>query len=209
VISAEFRRARAILGLSDDALAAEMGVTPAVVRAWDSGSTTIPTRFAQHLSWLSSRAERDAALAVSGLLVCAWMTSRPEQRLDANARELVAEAERVLDHAKACPICVARDRFVMERFGPMPEPPAPAWARVIGWVDGLPTWARPAAVGGALLGVIVALRLVFALPTLSEHPAPLAEAFRVVVADWLALGIVAVVVGLVVGHRWLGQSRED
>ena len=207
--SADFRRARAILGLSDDALAAELGVIPAVVRAWVVGSTTIPTRFAQHLSWLAARAERDAALAVSGLPVCAWLTARPEPRLDAKARELAADAQQMVEHVERCPTCAARDRFVMDRFGPLPEPPAPAWVGLVGWVDGLPAWARPAAVGAGLLGVILALRLVFALPGLSAHPAPLAEALRVVAADWLFLGIVAVVFGLVVGRRWRSSAKNE
>jgi hypothetical protein len=63
--------------------------------------------------------------------------------------------------------------------------------------------------GAGLLGVMLALRLVFILPALSAHPAPLAEAFRVVAADWLVLSIVAAVFGLVVGRRWRGSSEDD
>jgi hypothetical protein len=175
--SSEFRRARAILGLSDDSLAAELAVTPAVIRAWDAGATAIPKRYGQHLTWLAARAERDAALSVSGLPVCAWMTSRPQPRPDAKSAEIAAELSLLADHARACPVCLARDRYVAERFGPMPEPPAPAWTRVAAWVAQLPPWARPPVLGAAFIGALVALRLIFALPALAAHPGRLAEAF--------------------------------
>lgn len=212
MISAEFRRARAILGLSADSLAAELGVTPAVIRAWDAGSTSIPARFGQHLAWLAARAERDAALAVSGIPVCEWLTARPELRLDAKAAEVAAEVSHLADHARSCPVCVARERFVAERFGPMPDPPAPAWMGVVAWLDGLPRWARPAVLVAGVVVAIVALRLLFSLPTLATHPGGVVEALGALLvaasADWMAVAIVAVVFGLVIGHSWLRSPRE-
>ena len=71
--AADLTRARALLGMSTGELAAEIGLTEPVVRAWEEGSLRIPREYAMQIVWRAAVAERQAALASSGLPECTWV----------------------------------------------------------------------------------------------------------------------------------------
>lgn len=180
--AAEFNAARRALGQTDDQLAAELDVTPGVVRAWAAGSTRIPRRCAEQIRWLEALAERDAALRASGLPDCEWMREEEERPLPSDTDALLQRAKAMTAHAQACPVCTARERYAREHCSSMPALPQPGWMRILGWVERVPAWARPAAVGALLLGAIVSLRILFALPFLFSAPAKMGAALVAVLS---------------------------
>lgn len=173
--------ARKALGWTDDEVAAELGVTTAVVRGWAAGSAPIPRRHAQQLVWQAAVAERQAALRESGLPECSWLNAHmgviPE---DAGALERHARATEA--HLASCEVCQARERYEAEHFGPLPPPPQPAWIGVFQWIAHVPSWARPAVIGATILIGIVLVRTLFLVPALMATPARLGEVVLAIVA---------------------------
>jgi hypothetical protein len=171
----DLTRARALLGVSPGELAAEMGLTEPVVRAWEDGSLRIPHQYAVQIVWRAAVAERQAALASSGLPECTWVA----RWMDVAPPRGTAEREH-LDalrrHAAACPQCTARARFIEQTFPPMPDLPVPAPVRALRAVGKslkrLPQWLRAAAVGGVVVGVFAILR-VAGMAVAGEGPSPL------------------------------------
>jgi hypothetical protein len=172
----EFREARQVLRETDDELASTFGVTPDVIRAWSRGTVRIPRRDAQYITFRVAAAERSDALKESGLPECEWMLTNDVPFETGTAEELVREAETLERHFQACPACQAREKYVTERFGPMPSPPSAGFLRLFEWVEHVPPIARPAAVGAALLATVVLLRVVFSLPRLLRTPSELTGA---------------------------------
>ena len=180
----EFQAIQAKLGLTNDALAAELGLTPAVIEAWREGRAGVPRRHAETLRWRGAVAERLAALDASGLPSCEWIAEWDEQKpppSDAAAPRELARFER---HIAQCPTCVARETFVNERFGPMPPAPTAGGVlgTVVGQVDRLPKWAQPAAFGALFIGGMTIVRMVVLLPRLFRHPQQLPSVLLAIVA---------------------------
>ena len=180
--SAEFDRARTILGLSADTLAADLGVTPAVIEAWSAGTARIPRTYAREIAWRAALAERESALKASGLPQCAWQLSQREITPPTNPAELKRFAQAFTEHMAACDVCTARARFEEQHFGPMPEYPQPAWLRLLGQLDRVPSLLKPPLFGALILGAMVSVRIVFALPTLFRQPEHLIDALVAVLA---------------------------
>ena len=165
---------RTKLELSPQQLAYELGVTPQVVEAWERGAIGIPVKTAKELRWREAVADRQRAIAESGLPECSWIAAwerEPEpDKLDARTAHL----ERALEHARTCDTCQAREKFAHERFGEMPERPMPAWLNAIGWmatrVERLPVWARPAAWVGLAFGAFSLFRILFVVPAMRSNP---------------------------------------
>ena len=178
--AAELVAARKALGLTDIDLALELSVTPDVVRAWETGSSRIPRRRAEHIQWLVAAAERKAALRASGLPECEWIRAQNERPLPSNADAIHERIQAVKAHALTCPVCKARERYIEKHFGPMPAFPQPGWIRIFGWFERVPAWARPAVVGALVLGAIVSVRILFALPVLFSSPGVLGGALLAV-----------------------------
>lgn len=188
----DLARARALLGLSPGELAAEMGLTEPVVRAWEDGSLRIPQQYALQIVWRAAVAERQAALASSGLPECTWVARwmdvaparGPAQRehLDALRR-----------HAATCPQCTARARFIEQNFPPMPDLPVPVPVRVMRIagkaLKRLPQWLRAAAVGAVAVGIFTILR-VAGMAIAGEAPS--------------ALATLRLILGSIVGGAYLG-----
>lgn len=172
----DLSRARALLGLSPGELAAEIGLTEPVVRAWENGSLRIPRQYAIQIVWRAAVAERQAALASSGLPECTWvirwMDAAPP-RGGAAQREHLDALRR---HAALCPHCTARARFVEQNFPPMPDLPVPPTVRALRMASmalkRLPVWLRAAVVGGVVVGAITILR-VAGMTVGGEGPSPL------------------------------------
>lgn len=178
----EFAIAKQTLGETDDQLAATLGVTPHIIRGWAQGTTRIPNRDAKYIAFLVAAKEREVALASSGLPECDWFRTHENPPTTEKTEELIKHAESLERHLDRCPTCQAREKYVTERFGPMPSPPAAGLLRLFEWVEHVPPIARPAAVGAALLATLVLVRIVFSLPRLVKAPGELAGAALAVVA---------------------------
>jgi hypothetical protein len=62
-------------------------------------------------------ADRQAALEASGLPECHWL-----EAWDASCtRPSRGEFSALVKHVRTCGVCHARDRYIAERFPPMPE----------------------------------------------------------------------------------------
>ena len=172
--STEATDARVRLGLSHDELAAETGLTPAVVAAWESGHIKVPSQVAADLRWRIARLDRQDALATSGLPECDWITAFEAEAAPHTLKEQSARLDRALAHVNTCETCVARDAFVGERFPPMPPAPQSGWLSlvlpVVERVERLPPWARPAAIGAMLFVLFSLFKLLFFLPSIVRDP---------------------------------------
>jgi hypothetical protein len=119
------------LGLTPEALAAELNLTPAVILAWESGRISPSRRAVRWLTWRGAMLDRDAALATSGLPECLALR---EIVANVQAGSPTGRGEAVLAHMSTCETCLARKRFLAERFPPLPPPPLPALLLVLVWV---------------------------------------------------------------------------
>jgi hypothetical protein len=178
----QLQEAQRRLGQTDEELAESLDVSPDTVRAWAAGRTTVPRRHAQQLMWLTAGAERAAALRSSGLPECDWLLAYEAEPFPDDPDAALKHMEKLNRHAEVCQMCIARQQFVAERFGPMPALPQSGWMRVFFWVERVPSWARPAAVGAAILAAIVSVRVIFALPQLISAPSNFGEALLAVAA---------------------------
>lgn len=158
-------RARELLGLTVDQLAAELGVTPHVFAAWERGALTVPPRYRQAIAYRVAIAERDAALAVSGLRECPWFSEWERIEVPASRAAWARHMQLARQHAAYCPTCRAREQYLRERFPPLPTPPAPHWVVLVrrfnGWLRRYPDWLRPAIVGAIALGGLTLVRVIF------------------------------------------------
>lgn len=172
--SMEFVQARTTIGLSPDGLAADLGLPPGVVAAWESGRDRIPAHIAKDLRWRVAVAERQAALAASDLPECEWVAAVEAEPWPTKLKERTARLERIVAHEKACPTCLARESFIADRFPPMPPPPIAAEMRALGWVfqraERLPRWAQPAVPMAMAFGAYSLLRIVFMVPRMVAQP---------------------------------------
>jgi len=113
---------------------------------------------------------------------CAWFRAHENPPDTEKTEDFIKYAEALERHFRHCPTCQAREKYVSERFGPMPSPPSVGLLRLFEWVERLPPTARPAAVGAALLAALVLVRVVFMLPQLVKSPAGLATVGLALVA---------------------------
>ncbi|MGQ0713972.1 MAG: helix-turn-helix domain-containing protein [Gemmatimonadaceae bacterium] len=157
----DLARARSLLGLSPGELAAEIGLTEHVVRAWEEGSLRIPRQYALQIAFRAAIAERQAALATSGLPECGWVARWMHGAPQGPGERQHFEALR--RHAATCPDCTARARFIEHNFPPMPDLPVPAVVKAArtaaNWLEKRPPWLGAAAVGAVALGVFTVLRV--------------------------------------------------
>lgn len=159
----DLTRARTVLGLSPGELAAEIGLTEPVVRAWEDGSLRIPQQYAIQIVWRAAVAERQAALASSGLPECTWVTRWMDAAPPLGAGAQREHLDALRRHAAVCPHCTARARFVEQNFPPMPDLPIPPTVRALRTAGSalkrFPVWLRVTVVGAAVVGVITVLRI--------------------------------------------------
>lgn len=164
----EARGARETLGLTVEQLAPELGLTPAVVAAWEAGRMKVPRRIMAELRWRAAVHERTRALDASGLPVCPWVARWHAETQGLSLRARRARLETLVAHTRSCPMCEARERYLAERFPPLPERPVPGWMGVIGWfgdrIQRLPRWSRPAATGALVFAGYSLVRIVLLVP---------------------------------------------
>lgn len=168
----EFAAWRTELGLSTDDVAQRLGVTPALVQKWEDGRVAIAQRFEDALPFVSYSVRAKALLETSGLPLCPVAAAFEQREADAeaSAEESSNALRDYMQHTKHCPVCQARERYVVERLGPMPRPQllGPWYARAFGVTAAkimqLPDWLQPAAWGAVILFALTAVRVVFILP---------------------------------------------
>jgi hypothetical protein len=123
------------LGLTPDALAAELNLTPAIIEAWETGRINPSRRAEQWLTWRGAMLDRDEAVSASGLPECATLRAVASAISGGDGPKTARQrADAVLAHLATCPTCLARKRFLDERFPPMPPPPLPLGLALIVWV---------------------------------------------------------------------------
>src|SRR5687767_9091358 len=159
----DLSRARALLGLSPGELAAEIGLTEPVVRAWENGSLRIPQQYAIQIVWRAAVAERQAALASSGLPECTWVNRWMEAAPPGGGATQREHLDSLRRHAAVCPHCTARARFVEQNFPPMPDLPVPPALRALRAAGTMlrrfPGWLRAAVVGAVAVGALTIVRV--------------------------------------------------
>ena len=184
--------ARQRLELSVEDLSAQVGLTPDVVQAWETGNVRVPARAARQLQWQLALLDRSEALAKSGLPECAWMAAWDEEEIPNEPKAEVAHMDRADEHMKSCSVCKAREQFVRERFGEMPRPPMPPLIATFGWIanrlEKLPEWGRPAVWVGLAFGSYTMLRIIAMIPAMLREPRLAVTALTGLAAS-LAIGV--------------------
>jgi len=172
--AAEAQQVRMALALRPEDLAAEFGVSPGVVTAWETGRVAVPKHIATHLRWRMAGAERAQALAMSGLPECSWIREFDEQPIPSSSKKQIEHLNTLVAHTTTCADCRARDGYIEARFGPMPPAPRRGFAAIVGpiadRIERLPAWARPAATGAALFTAYSLLKLIALLPSIARAP---------------------------------------
>ena len=166
--------ARETLGLSQQDLAAETGLTPEIVADWEAGRLKVPRHVAADLTWRVAQAEVMAGLAASGLPECAWFNRFDAEPMPEKVSARAAHLDRLVAHVKECDACSARDAYVRVRFSPMPRPPRHGWMAIVipiaERIDRLPAWAKPAATGATFFMAYSLIKVVFMLPAIVRDP---------------------------------------
>ena len=173
------RAAREILGLSHDELAADLGLTPAVIRGWEDGRVRAAGRQALLLEWRAASRLYEDAIATSGLPTCATAQtllgsisdaspgSNQSNKKSEQSTKAVEQFLKALEqHATTCQTCQAREDFA-RTLPPLPEFPLGTGEGILVGIstriERLPPWLRPAAWGALLVGGLVLVRMAFAM----------------------------------------------
>lgn len=200
----EARAARETLGLSAKELALDLGLTPAVVESWESGSIRIPKAESQALRHRVAVHERTLALRSSGLPECAWVEEW-ERQLERTADDkLLDHLTRMEQHESGCSTCRARAEYLEARFPPLPPLRPRGWVGAVGWVieqgERLPKWARtPAWMAAVFLAFTLFRGLMQGARLVADDQAR--ETFLLALPITIGLG--AAVGFAVDGYRWV------
>lgn len=172
--------ARQAMGLSQDAMAAELDLTPSVVAALESGEIRVPKLIEEQLRWRLAVTERITALSNSGLPECEWQTSWESRTVPSGLKALTKYYEESAEHGKTCQVCAAREKYVLERFGNVPPLPMEGWMKTFGLIADpigrLPRWAQPAGWVAVAFGLYSLLRIIVMLPAIVRNPSYLSVA---------------------------------
>lgn len=199
--------ARQTLQLSSDALAAQLALTPGVVRAWEAGRLAVPRRYARMVEWLVAVQERRAQLQASGLPSCPVAERLVAAEAAGEGAARVAHTRRLADHVRGCATCVERDRRIEEALPPFPRAALTPTEHAVVWLMDamrpLPGWARPLGYLAAVVVLVLALRVVMQVTT--SAVAWIGAGGTPAVAVGAAL-VVGVIVGTAVARRRAGSS---
>lgn len=179
--ASDFARARREIDATDDELADDIGVSPEVIRAWSDGRAAVPRRYAKRIEWYVDAARRDAWLESSGLPACPQLDAHLAAILDDREQDSTT-LEAFSRHGDSCAICTMRRRSVEDRFGPAPPYPTTGVLRLIDLIEQVPRWARPALMGGLLLGGVVGVRVIVLGPLIPSGPMTFREDLTAILA---------------------------
>lgn len=164
------------------------------VSSWLASERSLPRGLVRELEWHLAVRVRDEQMRASGLPSCPWQEAHSDvPQGDTKALEqYIAEIDA---HAKTCPICERRAAYAAT-LPPLPPVPMGPYLRFLGnvalAVGRLPQWARPAAVGGLLIG---GWTLVRAIILVAVRRAPVTPKLLLTVLAALGLGIYGGLVG--------------
>lgn len=142
--ASQFLAARSVLGLTQEQLAAEIGLTPHVIAAIEHGEVRCPKRIAREMELRSACAQRDAALASSGLPTCAValeLQRAVEIELERHTfgdAGFVKAANAFSEHTESCADCKVREEYARQNAPALPDIRMPWWIGVIGMVIDAP-----------------------------------------------------------------------
>lgn len=166
--------ARKTLGLSRDALAATLNLTPNVIAAWEEGTLDVPKSFAEQLRYEAAAADLKAAIAGNGLEECAWDKAWQNEPLPRDLQSQSEHLEARRKHQATCPVCSANGKYIAGKFAQVPPAPVPTSVRTVGAiakrVDNLPRWAQPGAWMAMYFGAYSIFRIFIMLPRLTARP---------------------------------------
>lgn len=128
----EIAQKRKLAGLSTEQLADDLGVSVERVREWETGARKMASKEARFFNWFVAAAERQAAVAQSGLPECEWMSRWDNQELLTDPEKELESVRALEKHQDECPTCRARTAYLEERFPPLPPLPLPWWQRALG-----------------------------------------------------------------------------
>jgi transcriptional regulator with XRE-family HTH domain len=207
--STEAIAARNTLGLTQEALAAELGLTESIIVAWEEGRVRIPRRFEDHLRYQAAAKERSDALAASGLPECDIDNAWENEKLPNGHKALNEYLERGSKHRASCSVCTARKKFVEDHFGKMPPPPMSssmrAFVTVADRIETWPRWAQPAGWVAMWFGGYSLLKIVFRLPRFGRDP----QYWLIALGGLLASISIGAIIGVIYGgFRELRESRR-
>jgi hypothetical protein len=172
--ASEFAAAREALQISREMLAIELNLRADIIEGFEDGSLSIPKHVAAEMRWRVAGKEREDALAASGLPECGWIAEWERKAPTLSGKASIKHLEALNEHAGGCATCTARDAYVLERFGPMPEMPVRGWLGVLASitkrVERLPEWSRPGAWGALTFLAYTTFKLIFALPAVLKMP---------------------------------------
>ena len=158
---ADLLHRREMLGLSRDQFADAIAEHPEQIAEWEGIRGTLPSGLSRRLEWALANEERLVAMRAAGIEDCPWVEARLEGASSSDLKDLRQRLAAVESHGESCPLCQRRKAFVAT-LPPLPPPPLPASARLIGamasGVGRLPAWVRPAAWGAIGIGTVTLLR---------------------------------------------------
>ena len=195
----EFAAARQVLQISRESLAVELNQRTDVIEGFEDGSLSVPKHIAADMRYRVAAKEREDALAASGLPECGWIADWERKAPSLSGRASLEHLQALNEHTASCATCGARDAYVLERFGPMPEMPIRGWlgmlASIAKRIDRLPEWARPGAWGALCFLAYTTFKLIFALPALLKVPGGWLLPFKALAVS----GSIGAIVGLAYG----------
>jgi len=155
------------LGRTPEQFADDLVMSTHYYAAREAGRAKLTKEEARMVAYALDVQDREDAVEAAGIPRCPvaarFAEEVPGDALSAEFKQFVADAER---HCTQCESCIARDRFLRERFPDLVMPQSP-WMRVLGrymaWVERRPDWLRPAIHGAVMLAVITLGRGAFVL----------------------------------------------
>lgn len=161
----EMGQRRVALGLSLEDVAGYVGEHPEDLERYETIAGELPRGLGQRAEFALAAADRRQQVEAEGL-ICSEVRALERDAPRLEAREIRARLVRLRAHEKTCDVCRRRAAFEAA-LPPLPARPLPAHLRLLrGIARGvakLPHWARPAAVGALLVGVLALARGALAL----------------------------------------------
>lgn len=183
------------LGLGVADLADELGLTPDVVEAWETGKARLPAQVARELRWREAIFERERELSRHSP-ECDWIAAWRREVVPDTPRARAAHRASVVSHRKSCHYCQAREAYANVWFGDPPARPVGWWAKTLERISApvrqWPRWTQPAAWIGASFGTFSLLRAVIMLRSLRISPRLIVttvEGFLIYVSVGAAIGL--------------------
>jgi len=183
----ELRQRRAAAGITLDQFAEAMGRHRDEAAGWEAIDGTLPRSLVRELDWALANLEREKAFADAGLPPCEWVQAEGTSPQPTDQKSLKGLIDTLHAHVRECKRCQQREEFA-KRLPPLPAMPQALHVRaamaLVGAIQRLPAWLRPAAVGALIVAVMTIFRAL--VITIARGAPP----------SWGLLGTVAAAIGV-------------